>query len=241
MKTYSIYTRVSTTRQGESGLGSSSQENICREYINREGGSVDAVFSDVESGRSRTRKGLWTAIDHCKETGSTLVIAKLDRLARDVEFTFKILNTGVNIHFVDMPAVNTVILGVFASVAQYERELISVRTKAALDAKKKRDGSWSHLYGKNTGTTRQESVAKANEASCRSKQETAKANTNNERFYRYILNYESKNGRIDRHTDIEAIVRELNALGFKTATGMLFDCNRFRAMHKKVRTLYAMS
>lgn len=134
-----IYTRVSTTKQGESGLGLDSQRKMCMDLIEREGGQCVKEFQDVESGKSRTRPGLWGAIDYCKAMSTdknpcTLVIAKLDRLARDVEFTFKVIGTGIQIRFVDMPVVNTMILGVFATVAQYERELIASRTKGALDA-----------------------------------------------------------------------------------------------------------
>jgi DNA invertase Pin-like site-specific DNA recombinase len=129
-----IYLRVSTKRQGSSGLGLDAQRKMCTDLIERENGSLVKEFQDVESGKSRTRPGLWNAIDFCKAHGCTLVIAKLDRLARDVEFTFKVIGTGIQIRFVDMPVMNTMILGVFASVAQYERELIMQRTKGALDA-----------------------------------------------------------------------------------------------------------
>lgn len=129
-----IYLRVSTKRQGASGLGLDAQRKMCTDLIDRENGTVVKEFQDVESGKSRTRPGLWNAIDFCKAHGCTLVIAKLDRLARDVEFTFKVIGTGIQIRFVDMPVMNTMILGVFASVAQYERELICSRTKGALDA-----------------------------------------------------------------------------------------------------------
>lgn len=129
-----IYTRVSTARQGRSGLGLDAQRKMCLDLIQREGGECAKEFQDVESGKSRTRPGLWNAIDYCKAYDCTLVIAKLDRLARDVEFTFKVLNSGIQIRFCDMPVMNTMVLGVFASVAQYERELISGRTKGALDA-----------------------------------------------------------------------------------------------------------
>lgn len=116
-----------------------SQRKMCMDLIEREGGECVKEFKDVESGKSRTRPGLWGAIDYCKAMSTdkspcTLVIAKLDRLARDVEFTFKVIGTGIQIRFVDMPVVNTMILGVFATVAQYERELIASRTKGALDA-----------------------------------------------------------------------------------------------------------
>ena len=129
-----IYTRVSTKRQGASHLGLDSQRKMCMDLIEREGGECVKEFQDVESGKSRTRVGLWGAIDYCKDNNCTLVIAKLDRMCRDVEFTFRIINTGIQIRFVDMPVVNTMILGVFATVAQYERELIAGRTKSALSA-----------------------------------------------------------------------------------------------------------
>lgn len=137
-KKFAVYLRVSTTKQGARGLGIDAQRKMCNDFIERNNGTMEQEFLDVESGTHRDRKGLWSAIDYCKANDCALVIAKLDRLARDVEFTFKIINTGIEIHFTDMPQVNTMILGVFASVAQYERELISSRTKAALDAKKRR-------------------------------------------------------------------------------------------------------
>lgn len=138
MNTYCTYLRVSTQRQGAQGLGISAQRAMCDNFIKQNSGKHIQEFMDVESGTHRDRKGLWDAIDYCKKNNCSLVIAKLDRLARDVEFTFKVLNTGIDIHFTDMPVVNSMILGVFAAVAQYEREMVSTRTKQALDAKKAR-------------------------------------------------------------------------------------------------------
>lgn len=138
MKQYVTYLRVSTQRQGAQGLGISAQRAMCDNFIKQNNGEHVQEFMDVESGTHRDRKGLWDAIDYCKKNNCSLVIAKLDRLARDVEFTFKVLNTGIDIHFTDMPVVNSMILGVFAAVAQYEREMVSTRTKQALDAKKAR-------------------------------------------------------------------------------------------------------
>lgn len=136
MKKYSVYIRVSTQKQGRSGLGLESQQKICEDFIRANDGEKVEQFMDVESGTHRDRKGLLNAIDFCKQNGCALVIAKLDRLARDVEFCFKVINTGIEIHFCDMPQINTLLLGVFASVAQYERELTSDRTKKALAVKK---------------------------------------------------------------------------------------------------------
>lgn len=138
MRQYATYIRVSTQKQGRSGLGLESQQKICGDFIKSNNGKVCAEFKDVESGTHRDRKGLWNAIEYCKGHGCPLVIAKLDRLARDVEFCFHVINTGIEIHFCDMPAINSLLLGVFASVAQYERELTSDRTKKALAAKRER-------------------------------------------------------------------------------------------------------
>lgn len=136
MKQYATYLRVSTQRQGAQGLGISAQRNMCDNFIKQNKGKQVQEFMDVESGTHRDRKGLWQAIDYCKKNGCSLVIAKLDRLARDVEFTFKVINTGIDIHFTDMPVVNSMVLGVFSAVAQYEREMCSSRTKQALAVKK---------------------------------------------------------------------------------------------------------
>lgn len=160
---YVTYLRVSTLKQGRSGLGLEAQRKMCATFIEQHNGELAKEFVDVESGTHRDRKGLWAAIDYCKSNNMPLVIAKLDRLARDVEFTFKVINTGIEIHFTDMPAVNTMILGVFAAVAQYERELTSKRTKDALAAKKARGekvGAASDKYHI-TKEKKAESLAKA--------------------------------------------------------------------------------
>lgn len=136
MKQYATYLRVSTQKQGARGLGMAAQRDMCDGFIRQNGGTCVREFSDVESGTHRDRRGLWQAIDYCKTNGYSLVIAKLDRLARDVEFTFRVINTGIDIHFADMPVVNSMILGVFASVAQYEREMCSKRTRDALAVKR---------------------------------------------------------------------------------------------------------
>lgn len=144
-KKYIIYTRVSTKRQGESGLSLDAQKDECLRYISSQDGEMIAHYKDVESGKSRERAGLLKAVAKCKAENATLVIAKLDRLARDVEFVFKIINTKINIYFCDMPSVNTLVLGVMASVAQYENELRSDRQKKAFGQIQKRikeDGAY---------------------------------------------------------------------------------------------------
>lgn len=163
MKQYVTYIRVSTRKQGASGLGLEAQQKICGEFIKNHDGEKVAEYKDVESGTHRDRKGLADAVAYCKKNNCALVIAKLDRLARDVEFCFKIVNTGIEIHFCDMPQVNTLLLGVFASVAQYERELTSDRTVKALAAKKARgektggaSDAWIENYNKKSNIEKHE-------------------------------------------------------------------------------------
>lgn len=231
MRKYVIYIRVSTQRQGHSGLGLEAQCKICKDFIRNNNGICIEMFKDVESGKSRTRQGLWSAIEYCKANNCPLVIAKLDRLARDVEFTFKVINSGVEIHFCDMPMVNTMILGVFASVAQYERELISARTKAALDAKKARGEFWV----RNTDTKL------ANIASAISRRNKAQNNQHNIFLFRYIQDWENENEEITRYTNKELILslcNKLNNLGATTSTGLSFNPQRLRAMVTKIKELY---
>ena len=159
-----------------------------------------------------------------------MVIAKLDRLARDVEFTFKVINTGVEIHFTDMPMVNTMILGVFASVAQYERELISSRTKQALAAKKARGETWV----RNGDTT------KAVAQSAINRVQRAKDNPVNIFFWKYVTQFEEREGRIGRFENdkFQRLADELNALGQKTMTGLPYTINRCKALIGKMRKRY---
>lgn len=224
-----IYLRVSTQKQNNSHLGIESQRNICMSYIEQQKGTFLAEFSDVESGKSRTRKGLIEAIDYCKKNECTLVIAKLDRLARDVEFTFKIMNTGVDIHFCDMPMVNTMILGVFASVAQYERELSSDRTKKALAAKKER--------GEKTGGACRKimpDMKKVQEFAARCKKEKAASNPHNKAFAEFMEYWEAKYGTITKETNFELIADELNRRGKVTSSGMSFNKANARQMYYRI-------
>lgn len=170
IQTYATYLRVSTQKQGMSQLGLTSQRNMCQHFIDQHGGKLGMEFVDVESGTHRDRKGLWGAIDYCKVNKCPLVIATLSRLARDVEFCFKVINTGIDIHFVDMPQLNTLLLGVFASVAQYERELTSERTKKALAVKKEQGhrlggatDAWRKSFENKTIETRKEESMKRGE------------------------------------------------------------------------------
>ncbi len=129
---YIAYYRVSTRIQGESGLGIEAQRMAVAGYVK---GAIVAEFIEIESGKNNQRVKLAEAIDRAKKESAVLVIAKLDRLSRNASFIFTLRDSGVNFQCVDMPDANTLTIGIFATLAQHERELISSRTKAALQAK----------------------------------------------------------------------------------------------------------
>jgi len=131
---YVLYLRVSTARQGGSGLGLDAQRALVRPYA----ADIIETYQDIESGKNSARPGLERALAHCKYAGACLLIAKVDRLSRDVEFLFKIRNSGVDILAADAPHMGTLEWGIRAVFAQQEREEISRRTKAALAAAKAR-------------------------------------------------------------------------------------------------------
>lgn len=136
------YLRVSTARQGQSGLGLEAQRHVVAEYLRSVTASQCSEFIEVESGKGSNalarRPQLRCALDACKKHKATLVIAKLDRLARNVYFISGLLESGVDFVAADMPSANKVMLHMHAVMAEWERDQISARTKAALQAAKAR-------------------------------------------------------------------------------------------------------
>lgn len=132
------YLRVSTDRQGRSGLGIDAQRKAVADYLN--GGRWELVSEviEVESGRKTDRPELQAAIAKCRAYGAKLVIAKLDRLSRDAHFLLGLQKAGVEFVAADMPEANKLTVGIMALVAEQEREQISRRTKEALAAAKAR-------------------------------------------------------------------------------------------------------
>jgi DNA invertase Pin-like site-specific DNA recombinase len=131
------YYRVSTERQGQSGLGLDAQRSAVAAYVVGRG-DVLAELVEVESGRKNDRPQLAAALDLCRRKRAVLVIAKLDRLARSVAFISNLMESGVEFVAVDMPEANRVLLHIMAAMAEHEREMISKRTRDALaEAKRK--------------------------------------------------------------------------------------------------------
>lgn len=146
------YLRVSTARQGRSGLGLEAQQEAVQQFVRSRGGKIIAPeFVEVETGKRNDRPELMKALKRCRVTGAALVVAKLDRLSRNAAFLMTLRDSGVDFVAADLPEANTLTVGVMAVVAQHEREAISQRTKAALAAAKVRGTT---LGGKRKGAAK---------------------------------------------------------------------------------------
>ncbi len=201
---YIAYYRVSTQKQGASGLGLESQQKQVKDFAAKAGANVIEAFTEVESGKNNSRVQLAAAIAAAKRTNAILVIAKLDRLARNAGFIFALRDAGVNFIACDIPEANTLTVGIFAVMAQHEAELISARTRAALAAKKQRgEKMW------NGSTFTVETRAKGREAHSRNAKNNQ--NTKTARGYASLLN--------GTGASLRTIAATLNSEGFKTARG----------------------
>ena len=136
MANYVAYYRVSTAKQGRSGLGLAAQQDAVCRFL-REDDQLVAEYTEVESGRDDERAEVWAALRHAKREKAKLIIARLDRFSRRVSFISKIMEEGVGLVVAEMPHASDFQLHIFAALAQEERRLISERTKSALlEAKK---------------------------------------------------------------------------------------------------------
>jgi DNA invertase Pin-like site-specific DNA recombinase len=195
-----------------------------RAAIESAGIIVCREFQEIESGRKNQRPILMEAVEYCKATGATLVVAKLDRLARDVAFMFAIQKSGIDIQALDVPELNTLTIGIFATMAQYEAELISKRTKAALDAKRRRgDAEWR--VSRLTMDDRRRGAAVRRD---KSRDDNRQAIG----FIRLMM----ETGRTSYHK----IARRLNDDGFKTKKGRQFTAVQVRRLAMSAGLVPAM-
>lgn len=132
------YLRVSTARQGASGLGLEAQRAAVAAHLNGGNWTLLHEIIEIESGKRNDRPALAEALRFCRQQRATLVIAKLDRLARNVHFISGLMESGVEFLAVDMPSANRFVVHILAAVAEQEAEAISKRTKGALAAAKER-------------------------------------------------------------------------------------------------------
>lgn len=204
MAKFITYLRVSTQKQGESGLGLEAQRNTVKIHAQQKKADIIAEFVEVESGKKNDRPKLTEAIQYAKENNAILLIAKLDRLSRNAGFIFKLRDTGVQFECCDIPDANTLTIGIFATVAQHERERISERTRQALAAKKARGerlGKPDNLddSARIKGAQANKMKAEQNEANKRAKLMAVSLRQSGKSF--------------------QQIANELNSNGFYTPTG----------------------
>ena len=216
---YVSYLRVSTQKQGYSGLGLEAQKEIIKNYLHDK--TPIAEFTEIESGRKTDRPKLKEALTQCRTTGATLIVAKLDRLARNVSFLSNLLESDVEIVFCDFPQANKMVLHILAAISQYEAELTAQRTKAALQAKKARGaklGNPEHWMNQH-----KQAIANSNKTNS----EKAKKNPNNKRAVAFLKVMISQGKSLTEMTDI------LNSEGFVTAQGCKFVPATVRRLIKR--------
>jgi DNA invertase Pin-like site-specific DNA recombinase len=162
------YYRVSTQRQGRSGLGLEAQRKAVQDHLNGGNWRIVAEYTEVESGKRKDRPKLADALKACRVHGAKLIIAKLDRLARNVAFVSNLMESGVDFEAVDFPQANRLTIHILAAVAEHEAKAISERTRAALAAAKRRGVKLGGYRGAKL-------TAKARMAGCKARIEQADA------------------------------------------------------------------
>lgn len=217
------YYRVSTERQGRSGLGLEAQRAAVEAYAMQCSGRVLESFTEIESGKRNDRPELDRALLRAKVTGATLVIAKLDRLSRDAAFLLKLQRDGVRFVAADMPDANTLTVGILAVVAQAEREAISTRTKDALAAVKARGGK----LGNPNGAAALRRAAKGNAAALEVVQARAQERADN--LASTVA--ELKGNGV---CSLGAIAEALNKADIKTAQGKRWHKSSVRNLLKRL-------
>ncbi|PQJ77578.1 recombinase family protein [Polaribacter glomeratus] len=227
MRKYISYYRVSTLKQGITQLGLKAQRTSVKAFLSEKDKLV-AEYEETESGKKNNRLELLKAIEHCKTTNSILLIAKLDRLSRNVQFIYTLRDSNVSFVCCDMPDANSVTIGILAVLAQEERERTSLRTKKALDELRKKGvklGSPKNL----TPEARRKGTLKIIE--------NAKENPNNKKATSLIVLLRKEK------LSFRKIATKLNLDGFKTRRGKDFSASQVlilydRYINKKEINIY---
>ncbi|WP_425102429.1 recombinase family protein [Tropicibacter sp. S64] len=224
------YERVSTARQGRSGLGLEAQRAAIDAFAGARSAEVLARFTEVESGGRNDRPELDKALSLARLTGATLVIAKLDRLSRNAAFLLTLQASGVRFLACDMPEANDLTVGIMALVAQAERDAISRRTKEALAAAKAR----GVRLGNPNGAAALKRAGKGGTAL----HETVRHNADS--FARDLAPVIAAL-QSEGHTSLRALATELNARGIQTRRGGRWHVSNVRNLRSRIAQLHAVT
>ena len=212
---YIAYYRVSTKRQGESQLGLKAQKHAVERFISPD--LIDQEFTEIETGTNkRYRPILNEAIELCKKTGATLIIAKLDRLARNVAFVSSLMDSQVKFKAVDMPEANELTIHIMSAIAQHEAKAISKRVKEGLAQSKKKLGTPANL------------TEKARLRCLESIRHKAKNNPHNKRALAFV------SGLYYNKLKLREIAEALNSNGFVTSKGKQFSTTQVIRIKSKI-------
>ena len=212
---YIAYYRVSTKRQGESQLGLKAQKHAVERFISPD--LRDQEFTEIETGTNkRYRPILNEAIELCKKTGATLIIAKLDRLARNVAFVSSLMDSQVKFKAVDMPEANELTIHIMSAIAQHEAKAISKRVKEGLAQSKKKLGTPANL------------TEKARLRGLESIRHKAKNNPHNKRALAFVRGLDYKKLKL------REIAEALNSNGFVTSKGKEFSTTQVIRIKSKI-------
>jgi DNA invertase Pin-like site-specific DNA recombinase len=219
------YYRVSTDKQGRSGLGMEAQQTAVEALCRVRGWELIAPpFQEVESGKRDDRPELLKAIERCRQTGATLVVAKLDRLSRNVAFLATLQDSGIKFVAADMPEANELTVHIMAAVAQAERKMISQRTKDALAAVKARGtrlgnpngvASFKGMPGSAAGVAA--SKLKADE-------------------HAWLLWPVIERLKAEGHTSLGSLSKQLNEEGMRTPRGGKWHASSVRNLLSRIQT-----
>jgi DNA invertase Pin-like site-specific DNA recombinase len=219
---YVAYVRVSTARQGQSGLGLEAQCRAVNDYLSAQGGTLLGTFTEIETGKGfkplRKRPQLRAALDACRTGSATLLIAKLDRLARNCAFISGLIEAGSDFVAADMPHANKTMLQIFSAMSEWEGDQISARTKAALAAAKARGVrlGWTGLDNLRANIEQRQATARAFVARTRARFEDFKR----------------------RELTQEQMARELNASGIRSPLGGAWTAKKAARLLHLVDTDY---
>lgn len=233
MKKYIAYYRVSTKKQGNSGLGLLAQKQMVKKFLGNDNILLNE-YQEIESGRKNDRIQLSNAIDECKKTGATLIIAKLDRLSRNAAFTFTLQNSGIDFVCADIPEANTLTIGLLTVLAEDEAKRTSERTVSALsEIKRKIENGIEHISKSGRVVIKLGSpdnlTSKAIEKGCEVRKKKAHENPESKKAGAFIIALRNQG------VSFKEITNSLNNAGFKAPKGGEFTQTQTQRLYNRYK------